>query len=600
MEQSTAYKDATRTIEERIDSLLAQMTLDEKIGQMTQPEKNSITPEDVTKYFIGSVLSGGGGNPTPNNGESWAQMVKGFQKAALETRLGIPLLYGVDAVHGHNNVVGATIFPHNIGMGATRDADLVERCAQVTAQELLATGVHWDFAPAVSIPHDFRWGRSYEGYADNPAVVSELGAAFVRGLQAPNGGEAHILPSVKHYVADGGTTWGSKKSYEWIEFVWESETDKWSIDQGDAQIDEETLRTIFLPPYKAAIEQGALNVMASYSMWNGVKLHGHKYLLTDVLKDELGFEGFIVTDWMAIDQLSENYYDAVVHSINAGIDMNMVPFDYKRFITVMKEAVEKGDISMARVDDAVRRILRAKFWQGLFEKPITDDHWLDDFGGEAHREVAREAVRKSLVLLKNENHALPLTAEAGPVLVAGEGADDIGLACGGWTIEWMGNKGAITPGSTLLEGLKAQLGDENVKYSAEGAFSTTEKAPVAVVVVGEDPYAEGEGDTSNLALRAEHVALVERVRAVCDKLVLVIYSGRPVILSDVLAECDAIVAAWLPGTEANAIADVLVGEAPFEGKLGHNWPRSMDQVPLSALKASDQGPLYPYGHGLSL
>lgn len=584
-------------IKERIEHLLSQMSLAEKVGQMTQVEKNSISPEDVTNYAIGSILSGGGGNPDPNTPENWRAMVTGFAEAALKTRLGIPLIYGSDAVHGHNNMKGATIFPHNVGLGASRDPDLIKRIAAATAREMLASGVHWNFAPAVSIPQDIRWGRAFEGYSEDTELVTELGLAYLEGLHNPGLGEAWALPSVKHFLADGGTKWGTTKPAMWLGTGnWQAATPDWKIDQGNAEIDEATLREQFLPPYVEAIKAGALNIMVSFSSWNGQKMHGNKYLLTDVLKGEYGFEGFLVSDWMAIDQIDEDFYTCVVTAINAGLDMIMVPYDFKRFVETLTKAVENGDVPQERIDDAVRRILYVKAKLGLFEKPLAEESWMEHVGSEAHRALAREAVQKSAVLLKNENATLPLPKD-GLIFLAGEAGNDIGLACGGWTIQWQGDKGQITTGKTILAGLIEQEAGEIV-YQADGNFSG--QAHVGIVVVGEGSYAEGLGDRADLSLSQEQKDLIARVRAVCDKLLLIIYSGRPLIITDVLDQADAIVAAFYPGSEANALADNLNGKVPFTAKLSYAWPRSMEQVPVSALKASAEAPLYPFGYGLSL
>ncbi|MBZ0289579.1 MAG: glycoside hydrolase family 3 C-terminal domain-containing protein [Anaerolineae bacterium] len=579
-----------------IEGLVEQMTLAEKIGQMTQVEKNSITPNDVTRYFIGSVLSGGGGNPEKNTPENWAKMVGTFQEAALKTRLGIPLIYGSDAVHGHNNVQGAVIFPHNIGLGATRDADLIERIAHVTAKEILATNVHWDFAPAVSVPQDIRWGRTYEGYSQDTGIVTELGAAFVRGMQ---NGSPRALASVKHYAADGGTQWGTTQRYEWLHGNWQTPGSTYNIDQGDADIDEATLRAIHLAPYKAAIEAGAQNIMVSFSSWQGLKMHAHHYLLTDVLKGEFGFNGFLVSDWSAVSMIDRDYYLSVVTSINAGLDMVMVPVDYKLFINTLTKAVEAGEVSMERIDDAVRRILRVKAWLGMFEAPFGREDLLPEVGSEAHRAVAREAVRKSLVLLKNENNLLPL-AKNELILVAGKGADDIGMQCGGWSISWQGDHGSITTGTSILTGIRKTLKDEaELAYDPHGEFAGAERAPIGVVFIGESPYSEGMGDNAEVSVSAEDLALIGRMRARCSKLVVVLLSGRPLILGDALTQADALVAAWLPGTEAQGIADVLFGDYPFTGKLSFWWPRSIDQVPVTALQASSEPPQFPLGYGLT-
>jgi beta-glucosidase len=585
-----------QTIENRVLDLLGQMTLAEKIGQMTQVEKNSISPQQVTEYFIGSVLSGGGGNPDPNHVQSWREMVQSFMQASLETRLRIPILYGSDGVHGHNNVRGATIFPHNVGLGATRDADLVGRIAQVTAKELLATNVHWDFAPAVSVPQDIRWGRTYEGYSEDTALVSELGAAYVRGLQSVNEMGEWVLASVKHFLGDGGTEWGSRVSTPGTTASnWQAASKNWRIDQGDMRVDEATMRAVHLAPYRHALDAGAENVMVSFSSWNGLKMHAHEMLLTDVLKGEMGFKGFLVSDWMAVNQISADFYQAVVTAINAGLDMVMVPYDFKQFIETMHRAVSNNDISMERIDDAVTRILRVKFLLGLFERPLTDPSYVSLVGCEAHRALAREAVHKSLVLLKHEA-GLPLS-DAQTIAVAGQAANDIGIACGGWTIHWQGKAGAITDGTTLLDGLQARYGSR-VHYQADGKFA--DRADVGIVVVGEMPYAEGEGDHEDLTLSAEETSLIHTMRQQCDKLILVIYSGRPLIISPVIDLCDGIVAAWLPGSEASAIVDVLCGEVPFTGKLAYTWFRSMDQLPLSKLKQSNEQPQWAFGFGLSL
>jgi beta-glucosidase len=364
------YLDATALTSSRIEDLLARMTLAEKIGQMTLVEKNSINPEDVTANDIGAVLSGGGGSPSKNSPEAWVEMVGGYQEAALQSRLGIPLLYGVDAVHGHNNVKGAAIFPHNIGLGATQNPELLEQIGRATAVEVTATGIDWNYAPAVTVPQDIRWGRTYEGYSEDTELVSVLGAAYLEGLQGGDLSDPQtVLATPKHFVGDGGTTWGS------------SNTGDYQIDQGDTQIDEATLRAVHLPPYQAAIEAGAQSIMVSFSSWNGTKMHAQQYLLTAVLKGELGFAGFLVSDWEAVDQINPNdYYDSVVTAINAGIDMNMVPHNYERFVSTLTHAVEKGDVSQERIDDAVRRILTVKFALGLFERPLPNPDHLTQVG----------------------------------------------------------------------------------------------------------------------------------------------------------------------------------------------------------------------------
>ena len=591
--------DPNQPISAQVEELLGQMTMDEKIGQMTQVEKNSIKYGDIKKYFIGSILSGGGGSPVTNTAEGWAEMVNGFQKEALATRLGIPIIYGVDAVHGHGNLYGATIFPQEIGLGATRDADLVRQIGQATAGEMLATGAQWNFAPVVAVPQDIRWGRTYEAYGEDPALVSELGSAYIQGLQtlpdgyAPAAGQdLYLLTTPKHFLGDGGTTFGSSTQVIYKPYL---------LDQGDMRFDETAIRNLFLPPYQAAVDSGAKSVMVSFSSWNGVKMHAQKYWITDVLKGELGFQGFVVSDWGGMDQISSDYYTSIVTGINAGIDMNMIPYDYVRFINTMKQAVQKGDISEERIDDAVRRILKVKFELGLFEHPSADPTLLATVGSEAHRTLARQAVRESLVLLKNDNAALPVAKDTSTIYVAGQGADDIGMQCGGWTIEWQGKTGNIEPGTTILQGIKAAVSTgTQVEYNAIGTFDGM--AEVGIAVVGEQPYAEGVGDASSLNLSQTDVQTITNLRAHSKKLVVIILSGRPLVITGQFQTADAWVAAWLPGTEGAGVADVLFGDFPFTGKLPFTWPRSNNQLPINKNNSTDltgcATPLFPYGYGL--
>ncbi|HVA86079.1 MAG TPA: glycoside hydrolase family 3 protein [Candidatus Saccharimonadales bacterium] len=589
-------------VDERVDALLAAMTITEKIGQLTQVEVNSIAPAEVRDEAIGSVLSGGGGNPSPNTPASWAARVRRYQEAALQSRLGIPILYGVDAVHGHNNAVGATIFPHNIGLGATRDPDLVSRVARATACELLATNVPWTFAPNVSVPQDIRWGRTYEGFGERTELVSELAGAYVRGLAAGSdhlaSGSRPTLASLKHFVGDGGTTWGTSSRYPWIPGWWQSPVaDRWQIDQGDLQIDEVALRRIHLPPYLDGIAAGARTVMASYSSWNGVKVHGHRGLLTDLLKGELGFDGFVVSDWLAVRQISEDFDEGVASALNAGLDMVMVPYEYRRFVDSVHHALETNRISLERINDACRRILRVKVEIGLFERPFGDEHLLTEVGGVGHRALAREAVRKSVVLLKNDGESLPASPDAGLIIVAGAPADDIGTQCGGWTIEWQGRPGPVTAGTSLLEAINGAVSaGTRVLYEAAGRFPDVLRASLGIVVLAEPPYAEGEGDRLSLSLPRPDVELVERMRARCDRLVVVLFSGRPLLINEVIDLADSFVAAWLPGTEATGIADVLFGDYPFVGQLPVTWPATIDQVPLGSGPAH---PRFDYGFGLT-
>lgn len=552
----------------RAGRILQQMTLAEKAGQITQAEKNAITPDQAAEFAVGSILSGGGSNPTPNTPDNWAAMVGAYLEAGSRSRLGVPILYGVDAVHGHSNVAGATIFPHNVGLGASGDPDLVERVYRATAIEAAATGVRWNFAPTVAVALDPRWGRSYEAFGDDPELVARLGAAAVRGLQGdPLNAPDSVLACLKHYVGDGGTEWGTVHRLEWTDW-WDGWGDQWRIDQGDARLDEATLRSVHLRPYMDGLHAGALSVMASYSSWNGEKLHGHRPLITDVLKGELGFPGFVVSDWMGIDQLDPDPYRCVVLGLNAGLDMVMVPLACERFIANVVAAVEAGDVPAERVDDAVLRILTVKDAMGLFEPPPGDAASLGEVGGSAHRMLAREAAAASAVLLKHAPGTLPLAADR--VLVAGEGADDIGLQCGGWTIVWQGGSGPITPGTTILRGLRENLPDSEIVYDPDAGF--TETAPVGIAVIAERPYAEGLGDREDLRVPEADRAIVERLRARVDRLVLVVVSGRPLMLGGLVDRCDAVVAAWLPGTEGTGVADVLTGRRPFTATLPRPWP----------------------------
>jgi beta-glucosidase len=588
------YKDPTQLVEARVEDLLARMSLDEKIGQMTQVEKNSIKDEDdIAGYYLGSILSGGGGSPDRNTPESWADMVNGYQEIALTTPLGIPLIYGVDAVHGHNNVRGATIFPQQIGLGAANDLELMQQIGQITAKEMIATGIYWNFSPVVAVAQDIRWGRIYESYSENTELVTELALAYLRGMQGDSLDDPFtVIGTPKHFVGDGGTAWDS------------STTNDYLLDQGVTDVDEATLRAVHLPPYQAAVESGARSIMASFSSWGGMKMHAQQYLLTDVLKGELGFTGFLVSDWAGMDQITNNYYNAMVTGINAGVDMNMVPYDYYRFIDTMFEAVDKGDISVERIDDAVRRILRVKFELGLFENPFGDDSLLAEVGSEEHRAVARQAVSESLVLLKNENAALPIAKDTPTIFVGGAFADDIGVQSGGWTMTWQGTAGGITPGTTILQGIEAAVSlDTSVHFDRFGRFEDVTDdagspviADVGIVIVGEDPYAEGVGDATDLHLPEPQRNLIDRMRQQSQTLIIILVSGRPMIITDQLESADAFVAAWLPGTEGAGVADVLFGDKPFTGKLSFTWPRSMDQIPLANV---GDDPLFPFGYGLT-
>jgi beta-glucosidase len=585
----------------RGEAILSQMTLEEKLGQMTQVEKNSLRPADVRQYWIGSVISGGGGYPPVNSASGWAEMVSEFQKAAMQTRLGVPLLYGVDAVHGHNNLHGAVIFPHNIGLGAANDPGLVYRIGQATAAEVAATGAYWNFAPTVAVPQDLRWGRTFEGYGQDSQLVSRLGCAYVKGLQGDRlDSPRSVLATLKHYLGDGATAWGSSRMRQLIPAgsIYQGPENRYefTIDQGDTRLDEATLRAVHLPPYQAGLQAGAQVVMASFSSWNGKKLHAHTYLLNQVLKGELGFSGFVVSDWAAVDQLSEDYYQAVVAAINAGIDMVMLPYDYKRYLAVMKQAVQQGAIPIHRIDDAVRRILRVKILVGQFDRALPDPGLLELVGSTEHRRLAREAVARSVVLLKNQAQLLPLAKTSAPILVGGVAADDLGLQCGGWTIEWLGKSGPITTGTTLLAALRQAVPDpQQIVYDPSGKFEqrTGKAAGVGIAVLAEQPYAEGFGDRADLRLPAEDIELIESMRLRCQKLIVILFSGRPLVLTEQLPRIDALLAAWLPGSEGQGITDLLFGGIPFSGRLSYPWPLDQEQI-----QSGHGQPLFPIGYGL--
>jgi beta-glucosidase len=563
----------------QVKALLAQMTLDEKIGQMTQPEQNELKdPADVEHYFVGSLFSGGSSDPKEGNSlEAWTNLYDRLQARSQNTRLKIPILYGIDAVHGHNNVLNAVIFPHNIGLGCTRNPKLVEQVQRITAEEIRATGIQWAFGPCVTVPQDIRWGRTYEGFSEDPKLVTMLSGPAVRGFQGKDYNDPlGVLACAKHYVADGGTAYGSTKT---------------GLDQGDTRVDEATLRRVHLQGYYAAIEAGVGTIMPSYSSWNGVKCSASKKLLTDLLKNEMGFQGFLISDYNAIDQLSQDYKEAVQISINAGMDMVMVPSRYREYYNDLKALVNEGKVPMSRIDDAVTRILRVKFAMGLMDpkrSQLADRSLQKNFGSPEHRAVAREAVRESLVLLKNDNKLLPLSRNAKRIHVAGKNADDIGNQCGGWTIDWQGRSGDVTTGgTTILTAIRNTASrDTRVTFSKDGSGAAG--ADLGVVVIGEIPYAEMKGDRAELSLDTEDLAAVKAVKAAGIPVVVVVVSGRPMVLGEVADQAGAIVAAWLPGSEGQGVADVLFGDYKPTGKLSFTWPRAN----------AKSEPLYAYGYGL--
>jgi beta-glucosidase len=563
--------------------VLGRMTLEEKVGQMTQPEQDALKElDDVRTYFVGSLLSGGGSDPkrdgvADNSLQAWTDMYDRYQAVAMKSRLGIPILYGVDAVHGHNNVIGAVVFPHNIGLGCTRNPRLVEQSARVTAEEVRATGIQWTFAPCVTVPRDERWGRTYEGFSESPDLAASLGAAAVRGFQQNDlSHPLSVLACAKHYVGDGGTQMGTGT-------FGTSEGRKPMLDQGDTRLTERELRRIHMPGYPATIREGVGSIMPSYSSWNGTKVSGHKYLMTDVLKREMGFDGFLISDYNAIDQITKDYKRAIAVSANAGMDMFMVPTRYREFFDLLVANVREGAVPVSRIDDAVMRILRKLH---------------STFGSAAHRQAARECVRQSLVLLKNGRRALPLRKTAARVHVAGRSADDIGNQCGGWTIEWQGKSGDVTTGgTTIFQAIRNTVSKQtNVTFSKDGTNAAG--ADVGIVVIGETPYAEGVGDRDDLSLAAEDVAAVQNLKRAGIPVVAVLVTGRPLILEPILDSCDAVVAAWLPGTEGQGVADVLFGDYRPTGKLSFSWPRSNAQIPVN-LGDRRYNPLFRYGFGLT-
>lgn len=567
------------TIDQKVDSLLNLMTLDEKIGQMTQVERGMLESQnDISYYSIGSLLSGGGSSPSPNTQQAWADMYDEFQEIALQSRLGIPLIYGVDAVHGHNNVYGAVISPHNIGLGCTWNPELVKSINEITAKEVAATGIDWTFAPCITVPQDERWGRTYEGFGETAEITKIMSKASVEGLQNYSlESPETILACAKHFVGDGGTTNGD--------------------DQGNTEVSEEVLRDLHMAGYLDAIDAKVGSIMASYSSWNGQKMHGNAYLLTDVLKDELGFEGFIVSDWAGVDQIAGDYREAVKKAINAGIDMVMVPDRYIYFISILKSLVEDNEVNQERIDDAVRRILKQKFLLNLFEEPMTNPEMAADFGSEAHRDVARQAVRESLVLLNAKNDILPLQKDNQRIMVAGEKANDLGALCGGWSISWQGSNGNITEGTNILQGLQNAAGSSEIIYSPNGDISNN--IDVAVVVIGENPYAEGAGDRETLNMDESDIDLIQKIKENGIPVVAVLVSGRPLILSEALPYTDAFIAAWLPGSEGgNGIADILFGNNNPSGKTSFSWPKDMNHFPVN-FGDPDYQPLFAYKHGLN-
>lgn len=600
--QSPVPRDPT--IEARIDALLAQMSLEHKVGQLIQAEIREIDPSDVRDYHLGSVLNGGGGWPGENKYatvDDWVALADAFYDASMDTgdgRLAIPVIWGTDSVHGASNVYGATLFPHNIGLGAMHDPDLVRRIAEVTAIETAVIGIPWTFAPTLAVVRDDRWGRTYESYSEDPELVRTYADAVVRGLQGELGSDSHfdesrVLATTKHFLGDGGTFEG--------------------IDQGDNRASERDLFRIHGQGYASALEAGVRTVMVSYSSWQGLKMHGNRYLLTDILKERMGFDGFIVGDWNGHSQIPGCSLESCAAALLAGIDMIMVPADWKSFYRNTLKQARDGRIPMVRIDDAVRRILRVKFEAGLFDrgKPST---WpnagrREHLGSPEHRAVARQAVRESLVLLKNNNGLLPL-ARGSTVLVAGDSADDVGRQSGGWTLSWQGtgNDNDDFPGATtIFAGIRDAVASAGGTASLSVDGSYADKPDVAIVVFGEPPYAECSGDLAHLnynALYPQSLALLEKLRTDGIPVVSVFLSGRPLWVNPHINASDAFVAAWLPGSEGGGVADVLFRSATgdinhdFSGRLSFSWPKYVHQVSLN-VGDDDYDPLFPYAYGLS-
>lgn len=592
----SVYMDPTQDVEARVEALLSQMTLEEKIGQMLQPEQMYITTEEVTRYGVGSILSGGGAAPASGNTVAdWANHVNKLKQAALETRLGIPLLYGVDAVHGNNNVYGTTVFPHNVGLGATGDLELVEKIGEATAKEVRAIGVQWTFAPCLGNPQNVRWGRSYECFSEDAGEVAEFGAAFIRGFQGELGSktfldENHIIACAKHYIGEGYTADG--------------------INQGNVKMSEEEFDALLasgvLDPYTMAVNEGVRTVMASFNSVDGVKCHENKHLIRDVLKGELSFTGLVVGDYNAVQQLSgHTYKEQICQAVEAGVDLFMEVSTWKEVAKYMKELVEEGELSMELIDDAVRRILRVKFEAGLFEEEINsanEQALQEEVGSDAHREIAREAVRKSLILLKNENvggqTALEALQSAGNIRLFGQKAYDLGAQCGGWTITWQGLTGKTTIGTTIIDGIAAEvMPEKKISHNVKGEVTSENEA--LIVVVGEGPYAETEGDrkANAVTMSADDKVMLGKLRDSLDgsgrdvPVVAIIVAGRPIDISEYEDMFDGIIMAWLPGTEGGGIADVLFGDCDFSGKLNFTW-HEVAGDPTSPV-------LYEKGYGLT-
>lgn len=587
-------------MEKRISDIMAKMTIEEKVGQVIQPEWKSITPAEAKQYHIGSIENGGGAVPNGNKHSTvadWVNLIQPYYEASVDPAahsVVIPMIWASDAVHGHNNVYGATLFPHNVGLGAAHDADLITRIGAVTAAEVRSTGMDWSFAPTIAVARDDRWGRAYESYSEDPRIVSDYAAAMVRGIQGS--GKTfldgnHVISTAKHFLGDGSTSGGR--------------------DQGDSLVSEQELADIHGVGYKAAVDAGTQSIMASYNSWHGVKMHANKALMTTILKDRMGFDGFIMGDWNAHGQIPGCSNFDCATAFNAGLDIFNAPQDWKALHGNMVREVKDGTIPMARLDDAVRRILRAKLRMAVFDEPSPKDRvtTFAPIGTPDHRAVAREAVRKSLVLLKNNDAVLPIKPGA-HILVAGDGANNIAMQSGGWTLSWQGSDNGPNdfPGATsIYEGIKAQVeaAGGQAMFSPDG--TSAQKPDVAIVVFGETPYAEFMGDQSDVALHHDNVEsleLIKKLKAQGIPVVAVMLSGRPLYINPQINAADAFVEAWLPGSEGQGVADVLLAKADgtpqydFQGRLSFSWPKRPDQTPLNVGDAN-YDPQFAYGFGLS-
>lgn len=587
-------------VEARIDEIMSKLTVEQKVGQVIQGDSGSLTPEDVKQYRLGSVLSGGNSAPGPlpyADAQTWLEAADAYFAASIDpegVELAIPIIWGIDAVHGHANLTGAVVYPHNIGLGAANDPDLIEAIARATAHDLKVSGHDWTFAPTLAVPQNDRWGRTYEGFSESPDIVASYGDRIVYGLQGRVGEEGFlgvdtVISSAKHYVGDGGTENG--------------------VDQGDAVISEEELRDIHAAGYVTAVGAGAQTVMASFSAWQGVRMHGHKPLLTDVLKGQMNFKGFIVGDWNGHGLIPGCTITDCPDALNAGLDMYMAPDSWRGLWYSTLAHVQSGEIPMERLDDAVRRILRVKLAYGVFDKDLPSKRAyagdVESLGSDERRALAREAVRKSLVLLKNNGSALPADPSA-KILVVGDGADSIAKASGGWTLSWQGRDNpneSFPNGQTILDGIRdaATAAGGEVTFDASGR--ETSEANIVIAVYGEDPYAEFQGDVANVDFvpNAFDPIALEAHRARGATVISVFLSGRPLWANPEINASDAFVAAWLPGSEGGGIADMLFRTDPdteFTGRLSYSWPKLATQAELN-VGDDNYDPLFPFGYGLT-